>query len=208
MIDTFFFDWDGTLNESAAQSFEALRKTFEALGVSLEPDAYEKAYRPNWYAMFEELGLPQERWDEADLLWMRHYDYDASRLTPGAREVVDRIAKRGFAAGVVTSGSRVRILREMGAFGLTDMFRVVVCGEDVANRKPHPEALELAMRRVERGAESCCYIGDCPEDIEMGRRAGVRTVGVRSDFPTSRRLRDARPDLYFDSLSQFTAMLK
>lgn len=207
MIDTVFFDWDGTLNDSSKQSFEALRAALAAMNMPIEPETYDRVYSPNWYAMFEELRVPRDRWDEADRLWMMHYDYGASRLLPGAREGLAELARLGFSTGIVTSGSRVRILREIEAFGLSSAFLVVVCGEDVVNKKPHPEGLMLAMEQAQKGPDSCCYVGDCPDDIEMGRRAGVRTVGICSNYPSSRRLAESQPDLIFDSLHDFIEKL-
>ena len=52
--------------------------------------------------------------------------------------------------------------------------------------------------------EQSCYIGDSPEDVEMGKRAQLLTVGVRSTYPTSWRLRDAHPDIYLESISELT----
>jgi HAD superfamily hydrolase (TIGR01509 family) len=203
LIDTFLFDWDGTLNDSARQSYEAFQKTFDVLGVPLTRETYEQVYSPDWYAMFGSLQLPREQWGEADDLWMRHYAYEDSRLVSGAREGLEALARKGHLAGLVTSGSRARILKELESFGLAGIFRVVICGEDVVNKKPHPEGLELAVERVQRTPDRCCYVGDCPEDIEMGRRAGVRTIGIRSGYPASLKLADAQPDLYFDSLQDF-----
>jgi len=46
------------------------------------------------------------------------------------------------------------------------------------------------------------YVGDSPEDIEMGKRAGVHTVGVRSSYPGSKRLASVRPDLQVDTIGE------
>ena len=46
----------------------------------------------------------------------------------------------------------------------------------------------------------CVYVGDAPEDIEMGRRGNVMTVGVRSAYPSSKRLLTAKPDLYIEQM--------
>jgi HAD superfamily hydrolase (TIGR01509 family) len=207
LIDTHFFDWDGTLNDSAQQAFKAMAAAFAAMGRTLEQEIYEQVYSPNWYAMFEKLCLPKELWAKADDLWLRHYDYDASRLVPGGRELIE-LMRWGDTLGIVTSGNRERVQREIDGFGLMHAFQVVICGEDVVNRKPHPEGLELAMALVKKSPECCCYVGDSPEDIEMGRRARVQTVGIRSGYPGSRNLAQAFPELLFDSVEQFMTALK
>jgi phosphoglycolate phosphatase-like HAD superfamily hydrolase len=94
------------------------------------------------------------------------------------------------------------------ALGLTGIFQSVICSEDVLRKKPDPEGLQLAMRNLEKRPESCCYVGDCPEDIEMGKRAGMLTVAIPSQYPASRKLPDSRPDYIFNSLEEFCASLR
>jgi phosphoglycolate phosphatase-like HAD superfamily hydrolase len=81
-------------------------------------------------------------------------------------------------------------------------FRVVVCNEDIVNKKPHPEGLEKAMGLLQTSRAACSYIGDAPEDIQMGRNAGVQTVGVPSSYPTNKHLKDARPDIHLESITE------
>ena len=88
---------------------------------------------------------------------------------------------------------------------LSDIFTTVVCNEDVVHKKPHPEGLLTAMRHLGKEPEVCCYVGDSPDDIEMGRRAKVRTIGIPGSYPNSQRIRNAMPDDCFDSLVQLLA---
>lgn len=53
--------------------------------------------------------------------------------------------------------------------------------------------------------EQSCYVGDSPEDIQMGKSAKVLTVGVRSTYPTSWKLLSANPDIYLETLAELTA---
>ena len=199
-ITTLIFDWDGTLADSARRGFTAFQKSFAELGVAFSRAVFDATYSPNWYTMYEALGLARERWQMADELWLRHYGEEQVTLIDGAGEVISRLQEKGYRLGVVSSGSQRRIAREISETGLA--FDVVVCNEDVVNKKPHPEGLEKAMRALDCRGESSCYIGDTPEDILMGKRARVMTVGVRSDYPSSRNLRAARPDLYLEAISE------
>jgi phosphoglycolate phosphatase-like HAD superfamily hydrolase len=61
--------------------------------------------------------------------------------------------------------------------------------------------LQLALHRLNSRPAESAYVGDAPEDIQMGRAANVLTVAVRSDYPSSTRLLSAQPDIYLESLS-------
>jgi HAD superfamily hydrolase (TIGR01509 family) len=208
LIDTILFDWDGTLVDSAQLSYDAFQKSMRDMGVIMEFSAYERIYSPNWYSMYEALGLPREKWLDADDLWIRHYGQKTSDLSPDAHKALLELRGRGYGLGVVTSGSRSRVHREVNALGLNEVFQIIVCSEDVSNKKPHPEGLDLAMSKLGRPPEFCCYVGDNPDDMEMGKRARVQTIGIASRYPNSDNLRDAGADLCIDSIPQLLTRFK
>ena len=112
--------------------------------------------------------------------------------------------RRGYRLGIVSSGSHCRVGREIKHLGLSLVFAAIVCNEHMVNKKPHPEGLESAMHILNSSREQCCYVGDSPEDIEMGKSANVLTVGVRSAYPTSWKLLSANSDLYIETLAELT----
>ncbi|HEX8772378.1 MAG TPA: HAD family hydrolase [Pyrinomonadaceae bacterium] len=201
-INTLLFDWDGTLNDSALAGFNAFQKSLDELGVPFTQAFYESNYSPNWYMMYESLRLPPEQWQRADDLWMHHYGEAPAQLVAGAHSTVIELQRRGYRLGIVTSGSQRRVTRELEEIGLSQVFQVVVCNEHIRNKKPHPEGLNEAMHRIASRPEECSYIGDAPEDIQMGKSAGVHTVAVRSTYPTSRNLLSIGPDICLDSISE------
>ncbi|MEP6742801.1 MAG: HAD family hydrolase [bacterium] len=203
-INILLFDWDGTLVDSAHLGLAAYEKSFAALGFNFDHEIYQRAYSPNWYSTYEALGLPKEQWQIADELWVRHYDEMTAELVPGAAETIDGLRRKGYRLGVVSSGNDCRVKREIQTLGFEDIFEAVVCNEQMQNKKPHPEGLHTAMRMVGCSPEEAGYVGDSPEDIEMGKRAGMFTVAVRSTYPTSWRLRTANPDIYVESLSELS----
>ena len=201
-ISALLFDWDGTVVDSAELGLTAFKKSFAKLGIEFHQPTYEKTYSPNWYSMYEAMGIPKEKWEEADDLWMKHYGEQTVSIIKGAKETILELARRGYRLGVVSSGSDCRVASEIQQFDLVSAFEVVVCNEHMMNKKPHPEGLETAMRRLNVSEAECCYVGDSPEDIQMGKSASVLTVGVRSAYPTSWKVLDANPDIYLESLEQ------
>jgi HAD superfamily hydrolase (TIGR01549 family) len=201
-IRTLLFDWDGTLADSAYLGLIAFEKTFHELGFPFEHAVYEATYSPNWYSTYEALGLPEERWPVADELWTRHYGEQSAPLIDGVGETLLTLRSKGYQLAIVTSGTRSRVCREVEQSVLIDAFSVIVCNEDIVNKKPHPEGLIQAMTKMNVPASQCAYIGDAPEDIEMGSRGNVMTIGVRSNYPSSSRVLSANPDLYLDRLAE------
>jgi len=204
-ITTLLFDWDGTLVDSAQLGLLAFQKTFQALAITFHQELYEAHYSPNWYVMYEALALPRDQWQTADELWVHHYGEQAPKLVEGAQETILELKQRGYRLGIVSSGNHHRIRRELDELGLSAAFQVLVCHEHTINKKPHPEGLEKAMQQLKSPKEECSYIGDTPEDIQMGQSSQVLTVGVRSAYPSSKHLLKAQPDLYLESITELLA---
>src|SRR3974377_1339287 len=141
-IRAILFDWDGTLIDSARMGFIAFTKMFADMGLNFDWEVYEDVYSPNWYAMYQALGLPREKWQQADDLWMLHYGEEQPNLVDDGRRTIDELLRRGYRLGVVGSGSESRVRREIAALDLFPIFQVVICNEDAINKKPHPEGLE------------------------------------------------------------------
>jgi HAD superfamily hydrolase (TIGR01549 family) len=204
-ITTLLFDWDGTVVDSAELGLTAYEKAFAELGVPFDHETYRAVYSPNWLSVYEGMGLPKEKWPRADELWTHHYGELSAELIEGAGETLAQLRQKGFRMGVVSSGNDCRVNREIEELGLAGFFEVVICHEQISNRKPHPEGLETAIRLLGCAPAEVGYVGDTPEDVEMGKSAGVLTVGVRSAYPTSWKLESAQPDILIESLTELTA---
>lgn len=200
-IDGVLFDWDGTLVNSAEVSFRCFDSLFRGYGIAFDREVHAATYSPNWHRTYTAVGLPEERWSEADARWVESYGRETIPLIEGARDAVGRLIAAGLAVALVTSGDRGRVVRELAAHGLDRVFGVVVCGPDTAHKKPHPEALLLALERLRVPPGRAVYVGDSPEDVEMARNAGAWSIGIPGGFPNAAALERSRPDLLATTLA-------
>jgi HAD superfamily hydrolase (TIGR01509 family) len=201
------FDWDGTLLNSYEADLRAYLSMFHALGINWTERELALHYSPNWLRVYRAAKLPRSKWIEADNLWTRAYKLENPPLLAGARRVVRLLAQK-FDLGIVTSGNRPRVRRQLRQLELASYFSACVCSEDAAKRKPHPAPLQLALKRLRLPPEHCVYVGDTAEDIEMARSAGVRSIGVFGPFPTADRLRAAKPDVLLTSVQELPRYLR
>lgn len=207
-LNTLLFDWDGTISDTSVAGLEAFEKTFAELGYAITRSTYNQIYSPNWYSMYEAIALPRELWPKADDLWLYHYGQRQPHFVDGAGEVIAKLRHRGYRMGIVSSGTCSRVAREIEQLGLKELFEAIVCNEALVHKKPHPEGLEKGMAQMNCLPDSCCYIGDSPEDIQMGKNAGISTVGILSGYPTSRNLEAENPDLCLNSIRQMLQYFK
>ena len=200
-------DWDGTIVDSAEASFRCYVRLFDSYRIPFDRERFQRTYSPDWYRTYEALGLPRECWAEADARWLGFYAGEENVILGGAREALKRLDEAGIRLGLVTSGTRSRVARELEGLKMGGLFRVVVSAEDVERRKPDPEPLRRGLEFLGVPAAEAAYVGDSPEDVEMARAAGVFVVGVPGPFPNRDALQAARPDMTCESLVAAVAAL-
>jgi len=200
------FDWDGTLIDSYHADTSAYLAMFKEMGIAWGIKELERHYSPNWYQVYRAAKLPRKLWNDADRAWRAHYAKHQPQLIPGVRRVLQAVSRQ-HELGLVTSGDRDRVVRQLREFRLTRIFSARVCSGDTLMKKPHPAPLRLALRQMELEAACCVYVGDAPQDVEMARRAGMRAIGVLGPFPTEKRLRAARPEFLIESLEELPDVL-
>jgi HAD superfamily hydrolase (TIGR01549 family) len=206
-IQGVLFDWDGTLLNSYAADSAAYLAMFQEMGIGWTLEDLGRHYSPNWYRVYRAAKLPRARWNDADRAWRAQYANHRPRLMSGARRVLEQLSGK-HQLGLVTSGDRDRVLRQLRAFRLRSYFACQVCSGDTRYRKPHPQPLRAALREMCLAPGSCVYVGDSAEDLEMARRAGVRAIAVLGPFPTEARLRAAKPEVLLESIAQLPGALR
>ena len=189
------FDWDGTLIDSFPAGYRASMTVLRHFGIDVDRERFLDTYSPNWYESYEKLGVPREDWPKADRMWRESYHEHISEPFPFVFAMLRRLSASGRTLGVVTSGNRDRVERELQRFELGHFFEVVVCFEDTVEKKPHPQPLMRALESLDVEPHSAVFVGDRPEDVLMGRRVGTFTVGVESEYGPRAALEEAGPDL-------------
>jgi len=105
----------------------------------------------------------------------------------GFRELIMHLARQNIGWGVVTTTSRGN-WEALWTYSLAPLALpapdVIVCGEDVAAKKPDPEAYLLALKRLNMTAAECCAIEDSRNGLLAARAAGLEVAIVLSEFFT------------------------
>lgn len=114
------------------------------------------------------------------------------RVFPGIREMLD--ALRPWPLAAITNKAQAAADAALDAAGLRDRFALVLGGDAVPRKKPHPDAVRYATVRLGVPVGACAVVGDSEADILAGKAAGARTVGVMWGYGKRRRLEEAGVD--------------
>jgi len=192
------FDVDGTLIDSQDHILAAMAHAFAAAGLGL----------PRRDAVLSIVGLSLPEAFAAlvpdisdDLRARLVADYKASfgplrarvasGLYAGARDALDHLRGRDdMLMGIATGKSRRGLDHVLGAAGLQGYFVTCQVADDHPS-KPHPAMLLAALAETGIAADMAVMIGDTSFDVEMGRAAGMATIGVGWGYHPVPRLRAA-----------------
>jgi HAD superfamily hydrolase (TIGR01509 family) len=121
-----------------------------------------------------------------------------TKLYPGVVETI--AALPGLKSTATTKGTpTTRLILER--FGLLPYFAHVQ-GTDGFPCKPEPDVIYKSLEALSVAPEDCLFIGDSVPDMQAGRRAGVKTCGVRYGYGDPAKMAGWQPDYWIDDISQ------
>ncbi len=181
-MKAILFDWDGTLADTLGAIYAANVEVMAVFGLAFDETRYRRHFAPDWRVMYTNLGVPEDRLDEANQRWWAALDEGDTVLFPGVLDGLDRLHAAGHPLGIVTAGRSDRVGSELQRHGLAGFFRAIVYGDDMAAQKPDPAPLRAGLARLgfEGRPADAVYVGDTPDDMRMATATGTRAVGIES----------------------------
>ena len=106
-------------------------------------------------------------------------------LYPETHSTIQALKEAGAKTGIISTKFRYRIRELLDEKQLTDLFDIIVGGEDVKTPKPSPEGLLFAIGHLGVSKEETLYVGDSVVDAETALAAGVDFAGVTHGVTTA-----------------------
>lgn len=211
-IRAVIFDLDGTLIDSRADIARSANRALASAGFAELPiDTISQFVGDGARALLERAaGVAPDDPRLSQLLSAFLDEYAAhpvvtTTVFPGAREALEALSALPLA--LCTNKPRVTTELVLRALDLDRHFRAVVAGDDLPRKKPDPLPIAHLSQRLGVPATNLLVVGDGAQDIEAGRAAGARTVGVRHGIQPLERLLAARPERVLESLAELPAFV-
>ena len=185
------FDLDGTLLDSAPDMIATVNRMRAVRGQGPMPLAelrphVSRGSRAMSAAAFPELGgeVPPAMIRE----FLDTYEQELGQSGApfdGVAELLEAIEADGARWGIVTNKPEYLARQLMPLLGWESRCAILLGGDSLPERKPHPLPLLHAARALGAAIADCAYVGDDQRDIEAARAAGMHSVvalwGYRQD---------------------------
>ncbi|QNI70185.1 HAD-IA family hydrolase [Cyanobium sp. NS01] len=198
-LRALLWDVDGTLAETERDGHRvAFNRAFAEAGLPLH---WQEGDYGRWleisggherlrFALTELEGEPPEpeRVRALQVCKQRHYTSLLAAgglgLRPGVAELVAEARAAGLAQAIVTTSGRQALqgLEQQLLGSMGPAFSLRLCGEDVARKKPDPEAYQRAVTALGWPAADLLAIEDSPQGLAAATAAGLPCLLTLSHY--------------------------
>ena len=207
-LAAIIFDLDGTLLDTLADLRAALNHALNAKGLPLRTIDQVRHDVGNGVRVLIERsveGASPELIDELFDIFRPYYAQHASDHTApyeGILPMLEEVKKQGIRSAIVSNkpDAQVRFLHQRFFAQLID----TAIGEQqpLVRRKPAPDMVNMALRRLGVDRSQAVYVGDSEVDVQTACAARIPCIACTWGFRGRRLLEQAGADILIDSPAQ------
>lgn len=202
------FDLDGTLTDTLESLAFSVKETLKEMGLPQITTDECRSFVGNGARYLMERSLEAagdrelSRIEEGMEVYGRIFDENCTYLvTPyeGITGTLMQMKDKGIKLAVLSNKPHRQTKKVVERIFGEDVFDCVQGQKEGIARKPDPAGTYRLLEEMQAGREECLYVGDSEVDVETGRNAGVRMVGVSWGFRSREVLRAAGAGTIIDS---------
>jgi len=131
---------------------------------------------------------------------------EVGSLIPGAEATLQNLRKKKMRVGIITRNCEDAVRRVFPK--INDFCDVFVSRNLVKKVKPHPDHLTYVMESLKTSGEESVMVGDHMIDIQAGKRAGMKTIGVLTGRIKKEEFEKAGADYVLGDVTEICGLLE
>jgi phosphoglycolate phosphatase len=187
------FDLDGTLVDTAPDFVISLNNILKKYGRDVLDFDRIRSFVSEGSAKFTEIGFGITQDDPNFQMYRNEFlqEYknnliNESSIFNGIDSVINYLEDSNIAYGIVTNKPFDYALPLVNYFKELSGSKVLICPDHLKESKPSPEGILLACKKIGVIPSNTVYIGDHPNDLIAGKRAGTKTIGCLYGYSLSK----------------------
>ena len=127
---------------------------------------------------------------------------EGSFLFPAVADTLGALHAKGLPLALVTNKPTPFVAPILASLDIAKYFTVVIGGDDVKNKKPHPEPLLMVAEKLGLAPTELLFVGDSRNDIQAAKAAGCRSIGLTYGYNYGEPISQSEPDYIFDQFNE------
>ena len=127
---------------------------------------------------------------------------EGSFLFPAVADTLGALHAKGLPLALVTNKPTPFVAPILASLDIAKYFTVVIGGDDVKNKKPHPEPLLLVAEKLGLAPADLLFVGDSRNDIQAAKAAGCSSIGLTYGYNYGEPISLSEPDYIFDQFNE------
>lgn len=201
LVNTFIFDFDGTLADSSNCSVMSTQRAFEKIGLKIPLAKEIEGYMgiPIEVSFKKMAGDPLSE-DKFETLLVnfreiyRSFENQLITTFPDVKVVLNELKNQNKSLYVVTSKHSEVLKRNLQFLGISSYFDGIIGSDNVDHYKPHPDGINKIVEKNGFERDKVMMIGDAIYDIQMAKSATVISCGVTWGTHSEELLRNEKPE--------------
>lgn len=205
-IKLVLFDWDMTLANTLSFKFKILRLARKEYKLSILRTVWKirKLLGLSAHEVFERIFGKNADLPRLMKEYKKAFRQYSSMIKFKGKQTIKDLKKHGYKVGIITN----ELKENVDYYLKKNKIKVdLLLSTDHFHPKPDPKTILYAMKKLKAKKLETVYIGDHPNDILLGKRAGVYTIGIRTALHRKRTLKKYRPDLIARSIKKVNKKL-
>lgn len=127
---------------------------------------------------------------------------EGSFLFPAVADTLGALHAKGLPLALVTNKPTPFVAPILSSLDIAKYFTVVIGGDDIKNKKPHPEPLLMVAEKLGLAPAELLFVGDSRNDIQAAKAAGCCSIGLTYGYNYGEPISLSEPDYIFDQFNE------
>jgi phosphoglycolate phosphatase len=190
------FDFDGVLVDSLDVYEKTVTLCLAKINHPLKRGRQEflELFDGNFYEMLAKKGVALDKFMTASVEILSQVNYKEIKPFDAMWPVLQELKKKHCLI-VISSNDTPTIQEALRLYGFEDIFQEILGSDFMLSKK---NKILYAIKKYSVMPEDIYYIGDTIGDIQEGKQAGVKTIGVTWGWHDKAKMATSGPDHLFD----------
>jgi len=144
-------------------------------------------------------------------LFLAHYSvnlFTDSKLYPNVIETLTALKLGGYKLAIITNKPIAQTKPVLALAGISDFFDIVLGGDSLAEKKPHPLPLQHCQQQFNLSSDEVLMVGDSKNDIIAAKAANFDSFGLTYGYNYGIPISDSAPNFVADDIGDLLTVLK